>query len=104
MRKFRHSFVVESDIDTVWKFYTDITHLKFITPKIMNHKILKFQDRLLQQGSEVWISAKLVIPFKWHSKIIFLQPYEYLDEMINGRFKIWKHTHKFNKIDGKKHG
>jgi len=102
MKKFKHKFVVECDIDRAWKFYTNIKHLEVITPKIMNLKILKFQSEVLQQGSEVWLSAKLIISFKWHSKIISLHQYEYLDEMIKGRFKMWKHKHKFDRIDEKK--
>ena len=102
MKQFKNSFIVESDIDTVWKFYTDIKHLQIITPKIMTLQILKSQNDVLQQGTEVWLSAKLVTKSKWHSKITYLKPYEYLDEMITGRFKIWKHLHKFSRIDQKK--
>ena len=102
MKQFKNSFVVESDIDTVWKFYTDIKHLQIITPKTMALQIVKSQDNILQQGTEVWLSAKLVMKSKWHSKITYLKPYEYLDEMITGRFKIWKHLHKFNRIDENK--
>ena len=102
MKQFKHSFVVERDIDTVWKFYTNIKHLTVITPKIMDLQILKSQNNIFQQGTEVWLSAKLVMKSKWHSKITYIRPYEYLDEMITGRFKIWKHLHKFNRIDEKK--
>ena len=102
MKQFKNSFVVESDIDIVWKFYKNITHLQIITPKTMTLQILKSQEDAFQQGTEVWLSAKLVTRSKWHSKITYLKPYEYLDEMITGRFKIWKHLHKFNRIDEKK--
>ena len=102
MKQFKNSFIVESDIDTVWKFYTDIKHLQIITPKIMGLQILKSQHDILQQGTEVWLSAKLVIKSKWHSKITHLKPYEYTDEMITGRFKIWKHFHKFDIVDNEK--
>ncbi|MGI0072330.1 MAG: SRPBCC family protein [Nitrosotalea sp.] len=102
MKQFKHSFVVEDDIDTVWKFYTNIKHLEVITPKKMSLQILKSQSDIFQQGTEVWLSAKLVMKSNWHSKITYLEPYEYLDEMITGRFKIWKHLHKFNRIDEKK--
>jgi ligand-binding SRPBCC domain-containing protein len=102
MKQFRHSFVVEDDIDTVWKFYTNIKHLEVITPQKMSLQILKSQSDIFQQGTEVWLSAKLVMKSSWHSKITYLKPYEYLDEMITGRFKIWKHLHKFNRIGEKK--
>ena len=37
----------------------------------------------------------------WHSKITFLKQYEYIDEMLEGQFKKWRHKHKFHFMDGK---
>jgi ligand-binding SRPBCC domain-containing protein len=31
----------------------------------------------------------------------FLKAYEYVDEMLVGQFKKWRHLHKFRNIDGK---
>lgn len=102
MKRFEHSFVVDTDIDKVWKFYTDINHLKIITPKKMKLEILKTTHEFIEEGTEVWLRANLITSSHWHSKITYLKPYEYADEMISGRFKIWKHLHKFNKIDNTK--
>lgn len=102
MKQFRHSFVVHSDIDTVWRFYTDITHLIIITPKKMSIEILKTEDEILQRGTQVWLKAKLITKSEWHSQITYLKPYEYVDEMISGRFKLWTHRHRFNKLVDKK--
>jgi ligand-binding SRPBCC domain-containing protein len=44
----------------------------------------------------------MMISFKksqWHSKITYLKPYEYVDEMLKGPFKKWRHLHKFHGID-----
>ncbi|MDE1726795.1 MAG: hypothetical protein KGH89_05965 [Thaumarchaeota archaeon] len=98
MKQFIHTFVVDSNIDKVWKFYTNINHLKIITPKKMKITI-NTQNDILEEGAEAWLQAKLVTNSKWHSKITYLRPYEYIDEMISGRFKTWKHIHKFNKIN-----
>jgi ligand-binding SRPBCC domain-containing protein len=102
MIQFKHSFVVNSDIDTVWKFYTNIKHLEVITPNIMNLEIIKSQNDVLQQGTEVWLKAKLLTKSRWHSKITYLKQYEYTDEMISGRFKLWQHLHIFNKLGDEK--
>ncbi len=99
MKRFKHSFVVDCDIDRAWRFYTDINHLKIITPKKTQINILKSQDDILKEGTEVWLQAKLVTHTKWHSKITYLRPYEYIDEMISGRFKLWRHVHRFNKLN-----
>ncbi|MDE1765451.1 MAG: hypothetical protein KGI27_04145 [Thaumarchaeota archaeon] len=98
MKQFRHSFVVDSNIDEVWKFYTNINHLKIITPKQMKIEILKVTNETIKEGEEAWLKAKIITDSQWHSKITHMRPYEYVDEMMSGRFKIWKHLHKFNKI------
>lgn len=99
MKHFKHAFIVNSNIDKVWEFYTNINHLKIITPKKMKIKILKTHSEILEEGAEAWLQAKLIVDSKWHSKITHFVPYEYVDEMISGRFKTWRHLHKFNKID-----
>jgi len=99
LRKFRHSFPVRAEISRVWKFYTDIGHLKVITPPEVQIQIVRSTHQEFVEGSEVWLAGTLVLRSEWHSKITFLRPYEYVDEMLSGRFKLWKHVHKFDKID-----
>jgi ligand-binding SRPBCC domain-containing protein len=100
LRAFKHSFVVNSPIDRVWEFYTDIKHLEIITPKEMKLKIINATSEKLTQGSEIWLEAKLMIyRRRWHSIIRSLRPYQYLDEMLTGPFKKWTHLHKFYDIN-----
>jgi ligand-binding SRPBCC domain-containing protein len=95
MRSFRHSFFVDAEISRVWEFYTDIRHLEVITPPELELRVIKSTNQVLTEGSEVWITGRLVTRSNWHSKITSLKPYEYIDEMITGRFRVWKHAHKF---------
>jgi ligand-binding SRPBCC domain-containing protein len=99
LRAFKHSFIVNSSIDRVWEFYTDIKHLKIITPIEIELKITRGTSQKLIQGSEFWFEGKLMI-FKrrWHSVIKSIKPYEYLDEMLTGPLRRWRHLHKFNDI------
>lgn len=102
MRAFRQSFIVEAEIEKVWDFYRNINHLEVITPPDLSIRVVKSTHQELQQGSEVWLTGKLVTRSNWHSKITVLRPYEYVDEMITGRFRLWKHTHRFIEAeDGK---
>lgn len=99
MKKFSHSFVIPTDVDRVWSFYTDIGHLEVITPPQMRLKVVKSSTgSKLQEGTEVWIEGNLVIKTTWHSKITEIMPYVYVDEMLEGIFKKWKHTHTFKQI------
>lgn len=100
MKKFKQEFIVYSNIEKVWKFYTDINHLKIITPPNLNLKIIKTSSQLITEGQEVIIEGKIgIFKRKWNSKITYLKPYQYIDEMINGPFKRWKHNHIFQKIN-----
>lgn len=101
MRSFRHTFTVNADINKVWEFYTDIGHLQVISPPHMQLRLVKSTHQKLLQGSEVWLTGILVTRSNWHSKIIALAPYEYVDEMLTGRFRVWKHVHGFRKVDDK---
>ena len=101
MKRFSHSFVVPSDIDKVWDFYTDIHHLEVITPPHMRLKVVNSSTgSRLKEGTEVWIEGNLAVKSAWHSRITSMQQYVYVDEMLEGRFKTWKHTHAFRQVDG----
>ena len=103
MIKFIHKFIINEDIEKVWEFYTDIRHLEIITPKNLNLKIINTTNQKIILGQETIISAKIIIIERiWRSKITFFQQYEYIDEMVEGPFIKWKHTHKFQRINKNK--
>ena len=101
MQTFKNTFLVNNNINKVWEFYTDISHLKIITPKEINLQVINVTDQKFSQGTEIWIEGKILISRRstWHSIITFLKPYEYVDEMLSGPFKKWRHLHKFHDLD-----
>jgi ligand-binding SRPBCC domain-containing protein len=104
LQNFKHQFIINCPIDRVWDFYTDVRHLEIITPKETDLKIINFTSQNIIQGQEIWCSGKIFAKRRrtvWHSKIASLKPYEYVDEMLAGPFKKWRHLHKFQNIDRK---
>jgi ligand-binding SRPBCC domain-containing protein len=105
LRTFRQSFIIECPIERVWHFYTDVKHLETITPKKIELKIIRTTNQNIVQGQEIWVSGKIFEKMgrrmKWHSKITFLKSHEYIDEMLSGPFKKWRHLHRFHNIEGK---
>jgi ligand-binding SRPBCC domain-containing protein len=100
LRVFQNNFVVEASRERVWKFYTNIRHLELITPPEMKLRILSTSDEVIKEGSETWLSAKIIINTKWHSRIKVLEPYRYVDEMVGLKdkkvsFDYWNHEHIF---------
>jgi ligand-binding SRPBCC domain-containing protein len=93
MTKFEQSFVVNRAIDDVWNFYTDIKHLLVITPPSIAIKIES--NASITEGAEISLSGNIIGKSRWRSRITYCKPYEYIDEMIDGPFKTWKHIHKF---------
>jgi ligand-binding SRPBCC domain-containing protein len=107
LQTFKHSFVINCDIDRVWEFYTDFKHLEIISPKEIELKITNATSKKLAQGSEIWLEGKIIVMLfkrsRWHSKItaysVSPQEYLYVDEMLTGPFKKWRHLHKFYGVD-----
>jgi ligand-binding SRPBCC domain-containing protein len=97
---------VNCPINRVWEFYTDIKHLDIITPKEMKLKVTNATSQKLTQGSEIWLEGRIMMirkRSKWHSMItsysVSPKQYLYVDEMLAGPFKIWRHWHKFYDVD-----
>lgn len=104
MQRFNGSFIVKRPIEEVWNFYTDVKHLEVITPKKIDLRIIKVTNRKIIQGQEIWLSGKITSKLRrtrWHSKITLLRQYEYVDEMLTGPFKRWKHVHRFHSLNEK---
>ncbi len=105
MNSFSNKFVVHSKLDNVWAFYTNIRHLETITPPQMELRILKTSDEIIKEGSETWLTGKIILRTKWHSRITIFKPFRYVDEMIWAEnekpiFGYWKHEHVFEGEEG----
>lgn len=84
-------------MEKVWEFYTDIEHLNLVTPKDVKLNVLDSTGKRFIQGTQFWIQGRILLfPIKWHSIIISITPYEYIDEMLTGPFKRWVHIHRFH--------
>ena len=93
MTKFEQSFAVNCNIDDVWNFYTDIRHLLVITPADI--AITVEPIKAITEGAEFKLTGNLIRNSEWKARITYCKPYEYVDEMIDGPFKTWKHLHMF---------
>jgi ligand-binding SRPBCC domain-containing protein len=102
LKSFEQSFLVNYGVDEVWNFYTDINHLEIVTPPNLKLKIIETSDRQIVEGLRITVSGRLALyNSKWYSKISLVDKskYKYIDEMVKGPFKKWKHEHIFSKIE-----
>ena len=101
MKSFEQSFKVNCSIDKVWKFYTDIKHLEIVTPPNLNLKVIETSDKQIVKGLRMTISGRLFLyNSKWNSiiSLVDISKHMYIDEMVKGPFKKWKHVHLFSEI------
>ncbi len=101
MKSFEQSFKVNCNIDEVWNFYTDIKHLEIVTPPNLKLKIIESSDKQIVEGLRMTVSGRLVLyNAKWNSKIslVDISKHVYVDEMVKGPFKKWRHIHLFSEI------
>jgi ligand-binding SRPBCC domain-containing protein len=99
LKKFKHSFLVDTSVNKAWDFYTDLHHLQVITPKKLDLRIIESSGKKITLGQTASFSSKIITRITWKTKITFCEPYRYVDEMSNSLFKRWKHTHVFHKIN-----
>ena len=96
MKLFRSSFRISCALERVWEFYTDVNHLKIVTPKELDLNVLDYTSRKFTQGTEFRIEGKILFQKReWHSVITSIRPYEYVDIMLYGPFKRWRHVHTY---------
>jgi ligand-binding SRPBCC domain-containing protein len=104
MKYLHNEFEVNSNIEKVWEFYTDLKHLEIMSPSDIKLHLIEITDKILKKGTVACFYGKIIISAQWCSKITFFEKYEYVDEMIqNGNkkppFRLWYHRHRFNEID-----
>lgn len=106
MKYFYNVFEVNSNIEKVWLFYTDLKHLEIISPSDIKLHLIESTDKILKKGTVACFYGRIIISSQWCSKITFFEKYEYVDEMIQKGNKRppfrWSHTHTFNEIDDRK--
>jgi ligand-binding SRPBCC domain-containing protein len=78
------------------EIYTDVHHLKIVTRKELDLNVFDYTSRKFTLGTEFRIEGKILFQRReWHSVITSIRPYEYVDIMLSGPLKRWKHIHNF---------
>jgi ligand-binding SRPBCC domain-containing protein len=77
-------------------------NLERITPSELHFRITTPQPIEITLGTVVDYMLQLyTIQFKWRSEITVWQPpYEFVDEQIQGPFRLWIHKHEFYEKNG----
>ena len=95
----KRTFLIKSDIKTIWDFASNPQNLKKITPDYMNFKITSPElNAQIYEGMiiEYTVSPMMKIPLTWVTEITHIHEHKsFIDEQRFGPYKMWHHEHLF---------
>lgn len=98
MASFDYSFTVNAPQKAVRAFHHDTSILKTLTPPVIPLQIHMFEP--LGNGSKaeftMWFGF---IPIRWRVIHSNVGEQGFMDSMVSGPMKLWRHTHTFHAID-----
>jgi ligand-binding SRPBCC domain-containing protein len=99
MAVYHHEFIVNAPLQAVRDFHRRSASMGAITPPPV---IVRIHDapELLGEGDEMRFTMWLgPLPIRWHARIEQVSPNGFVDRQLDGPFRRWDHTHRFEAID-----
>jgi ligand-binding SRPBCC domain-containing protein len=96
------SMWIPADLDRVFEFFSQAENLERLTPAFLNFRILTPLPVVMRQGTTIEYRLSLRgLPITWRSEITAWEPpHRFVDEQRKGPYRLWKHTHAFERRDG----
>ena len=98
----QRELTVPRPLPEVFEFFSRAENLETLTPPWLRFRILTPKPIEMRQGTTIAYQLRVRgIPIRWQSKIeVWHPPSEFVDAQVKGPYKQWRHTHRFQEIEG----
>ena len=95
--KFNAEQEINSDLDSVFQFFSQPENLSKITPPKMGFHILTPTPIAMKEGAIIDYTVKIFgIPQRWRTMITSYESHKmFIDEQMKGPYSLWHHKHIF---------
>jgi ligand-binding SRPBCC domain-containing protein len=104
IHQYKTSQFLPISIEKAWSFFSSPKNLATITPPELQFKILtQLTENDIYPGMKINYIVKpiLGIPLHWETEIDEVDSLKkFTDKQLKGPYKLWEHTHTFEKVDG----
>jgi ligand-binding SRPBCC domain-containing protein len=86
----------------VFPFFSEARNLELLTPPWLQFEVWTPAPIVMRPGLLIDYRIKIHgIPISWRTEIEVWEPQErFVDQQLNGPYKLWHHTHTFTEQDG----
>lgn len=97
-----HEAIVMCPIARVFDFFSEAENLETLTPPWLHFRIVTPQPVKMRQGATIAYRLRVRgIPVRWLTEIeLWRPPYEFVDVQVEGPYRLWHHTHRFEACNG----
>ncbi len=90
-------FIVKSDLQTTWDFFSRAENLPRITPPWLKFEVRTPEPIHIEQDSLLdYTISWMGIPVGWRTRIIdWSPPRQFIDLQLRGPYTVWHHQHTF---------
>ncbi len=98
----RTTLDIPRPLSEVFPYFADAANLEAITPPWLNFHILTPPPIDMRAGARIDYALRLRgVPVRWRTEItVWDPPHRFVDEQIRGPYRLWRHEHIFEPIDG----